>query len=100
MIQYIKQKRGEKTMVTRAKRATNNRWDAKNMCVLGCKVRKEEAERFRTACKVLGTSPNEVFRTAMRDFMAEHTGEGASDLCKVTEAVKDAQEEQGNSTAD
>ena len=52
-----------------AKRRANNKWDGENMTVLGCKVRKEIAEEFKAECKHRGTSPNEVFRAAISDFM-------------------------------
>ena len=58
-------------MVTRAKRATNNKWDSENMTVLGCKVRKDIADDFKAACKAAGTTPNAVFRAALDDFMAK-----------------------------
>lgn len=57
-------------MVTRAKRASNNKWDAENMTVLGCKVRKDLADQFKAACKIAGTTPSAVFRAALDDFMA------------------------------
>ena len=56
-------------MVTRAKRASNNKWDAENMTVLGCKVKKERAEEFKAACRQAGTTPNAVFTKAIDDFM-------------------------------
>lgn len=59
-------------MVTRAKRASNNKWDAENMKVLGCKMRRDRAEAFQALCKVMGTSPNAVFQAAAEAFMAEH----------------------------
>lgn len=62
-------------MVTRAKRASNNKWDAENMKVLGCKMRRDRAEAFQALCKVVGTSPNEVFRAAAEAFMLEHGGQ-------------------------
>lgn len=58
-------------MVTRAKRATNNKWDSENMTVLGCKVRKSIADDFKAACKAAGTSPNAVFRYALDEFMKD-----------------------------
>lgn len=39
------------------------------MAVLGCKVRKERAEEFKTACKAAGTTPNAVFTAAINDFL-------------------------------
>ena len=41
-----------------------NKWDAENMTVLGCKLRKEDADKFRAAC-------NAVFKEAIKLFM-EH----------------------------
>lgn len=58
-------------MVTRAKRATNNKWDSENMTVLGCKVRNSIADDFKSACKAVGTSPNAVFRYALDEFMKD-----------------------------
>ena len=59
-------------MVTRAKRANNNKWDATNMTVLGCKVKRDEADAFREACRLAGTSPNAVFKAAIDEFMREN----------------------------
>ena len=56
-------------MVTRAERANNNKWDAVNMTVLGCKVKRDEADAFREACRMPGTSPNAIFKAAIDDFM-------------------------------
>lgn len=58
--------------LTDAKRKANNKWDAANMTVLGCKVRKDKAEQFKAACKSAGTTPNAVFTSAMDEFMEEH----------------------------
>lgn len=57
--------------LTEAKRRANNKWDAANMTVLGCKVRKDKAEAFKTACKSAGTTPNAVFTAAMDKFLSE-----------------------------
>ena len=59
-------------MVTRAKRANNNKWHAANMSVLGCKVKREYADAFREACRECGTTPNEVFKNAIQSFMEEY----------------------------
>lgn len=58
-------------MVTRAKRASNNRWDAQNMSVLTCKMKNETAASFRAACKLAGTTPNAVFRAAAEDLIEQ-----------------------------
>ena len=51
--------------LTDAKRRANNKYIAANMTVLGCKMRKDKAERFKTACKLAGTTPNAVFTKAV-----------------------------------
>lgn len=58
-------------MVTKAKRASNNRWDKENMSVLTCKMRNETAANFRAACKLVGTTPNAVFRAAAEDLIEQ-----------------------------
>lgn len=61
-------------MVTKAKRASNNRWDKENMSVLTCKMRNETAASFRAACKLVGTTPNAVFRAAAEDLIERVKG--------------------------
>ncbi len=55
--------------LTDAQRRANNKYIAQHMTVLGCKVRKEDADAFRAACAARGTTVNAVFRRAMEDFM-------------------------------
>ena len=57
--------------LTDAKRRANNKYIAEHMTVLGCKVKKEEADSFRAACAARGTTVNAVFRRAMEDFMGK-----------------------------
>lgn len=52
-----------------AQKRANNKWDSEHMAVLGCKLRKEDAEAFRTKCRERGTSPNAVFKEAIERFM-------------------------------
>lgn len=58
-------------MITEAKKKSNQRWDAKNMAVLGCKMRKEKAEQFKAACRAAGTTVNAVYTKATDDFLSE-----------------------------
>lgn len=58
-------------MVTKAKRAANDKWDSANMTKLGCKIRKDKAEEFKAACKLAGTTPNAVFRAAAEDLIEQ-----------------------------
>ena len=59
-------------MLTEKQKKSRNKWDAANMTVLGCKVRRDRAEQFKDACKKNSTSPNAVFMAAMEKFMEEH----------------------------
>ena len=59
--------------LTESKRRANNKYIAKNMTVLGCKIRKDDAEKFKQACAAAGTTPNAVFRKAIDEFMKENT---------------------------
>lgn len=52
-----------------AQKRANNKWDSEHMAVLGCKLRKEDAEAFRRMCRERGTSPNAVFKEAIERFM-------------------------------
>ena len=59
---------------TEAQKRAVKKYQAAHCTTMGCKLRKEEAEAFRAACKAAGTSPNAVFRAAISQFMAEHPG--------------------------
>ena len=54
--------------ISRSKRASNNKWDKENMTVLGCKVKKEDAERYRAAAEAAGTTINAVLKQALEDL--------------------------------
>lgn len=57
---------------TEAQRRAENKYAKKNLVVLGCKMRKEYAEQFKSACYSAGTTPNAVFTAAAADFMEQH----------------------------
>ena len=59
--------------LTDAQRRANNKYIAENMTVLGCKVRKTDADRFRAAAAATGTTINAVLRAALDD-LAERAG--------------------------
>lgn len=55
--------------LTDAQRRANNKYISKNMTVLGCKVRKDYADRVRKKAKDKGTSVNAILKKALDDFM-------------------------------
>lgn len=58
--------------LTDAKRKANNKYIAANMTVLGCKVRRDKANHFKSACREAGTTPNAVFTGAIDEFLRDH----------------------------
>lgn len=58
-------------MKTDAKRRADNKWDAENMKIVSCKIRKEKAERFRAACVLNGTTPSSVLRECIDEYLKE-----------------------------
>ena len=56
-------------MVTEARKRANAKWDK---TIIGCKVKKDYAARFRAACVAAGTTPNAVLKQAADDFLKEH----------------------------
>jgi len=58
--------------VSKAKKTARNKWDKENMTVLGCKVKVEEAERFKAATKARGTNPNAVFKACMEQYLEKY----------------------------
>ena len=55
--------------LTEAQKRANNKYIAEHMTVLGCKVRKEYAERVREKAKAEGTSVNEIQKKALDEFL-------------------------------
>lgn len=49
-------------MPTDAQSRARNKWDAENMSVISCKLKREIAENFKTTAKSRGTTPNELIR--------------------------------------
>ena len=47
------------------------KWDKENMTTLGCKVKKEQAEKFKSYCKNQGKTSNAVLREYVLDCIDE-----------------------------
>lgn len=56
--------------LTDAKRRANNKHIAKNYTVLGCKVRKEYADKVRAACAANGDTVNAIMKRALDDYLS------------------------------
>lgn len=55
--------------LTDAQRRANNKYISEHMTVIGCKVRKDYADRVRQKAKDEGTSVNAILKKALDDFM-------------------------------
>lgn len=52
------------------------KWDKENMSVLGCKVKKEQAETFKAYCARQGKTVNTVLRDYVLDCIGEKEAGG------------------------
>ena len=57
--------------VSNAKKKANAKWDSENMATLACKVKRDQADKFKAYCAGVGKSSNAV----LRDFVLESIGE-------------------------
>lgn len=48
--------------VSEAKKKANAKWDSENMATLACKVKKTQAEQFKSYCKMQGKTSNTILR--------------------------------------
>ena len=55
--------------LTEAQKRANNKYIAEHMTVLGCKVRKEYADKVREKARVEGTSVNAILKRALDEFL-------------------------------
>lgn len=58
-------------MPTEAQKRSRGKWDAKNMAVISCKLKREIAESFKTTAKSRGTTPNELIRGWIAEYLAD-----------------------------
>lgn len=61
--------------VSKAKMASNAKWDQKNMAYLKCKVRTETAEAFKTYAEEHGTSVHALLKSYVECCLAEDAEE-------------------------
>lgn len=55
---------------TDAQKRAAKKYQAAHLASVGIKLRKEDAEAFKAACKAAGTTPSAVLRDAITRFMA------------------------------
>ena len=57
--------------VAESRKRVNVKWDAENMTTLGCRVKKEQADRFKAYCSEIGKTSNAVLRDYVLDCIGE-----------------------------
>ena len=57
--------------VAESRKRANVKWDAENMTKLGCRVKKEQADRFKAYCSEIGKTSNAVLRDYVLDCIGE-----------------------------
>ena len=60
-------------MPTDAQKSARDKWDAENMSVISCKLKREIAEEFKAAAKRDGKTANELFRGWIAAYLAQKT---------------------------
>lgn len=56
---------------TEAQKRASNKYNLKNMSTLGCKVKKEEAAKFKEYCNLQGKTANTVLREYVYSCIGE-----------------------------
>ena len=54
--------------VSESKKKSNRKWDDENMAALACRVRKEEADKYRELAKSQGKSIHAVIRNLLQEW--------------------------------
>lgn len=49
-------------MTSEAQKKSRNKWDKANMAVIGCKMKREQAEKFKQYAKQQGTTANNLLK--------------------------------------
>ena len=57
--------------ISEAHKKGNRKWDAANMKIVACKIKKEEAERFKQYAQDHNTTPNALLREYVRKCINE-----------------------------
>ena len=60
-------RRGDTMPVSESKKKANAKWDSENMATVACKIKKSQAEKFKSYCSSIGKTSNAV----IRDYVLE-----------------------------
>lgn len=62
-------------MLSEAQKKSRNKWDKDNMATLGCKVKKEQAARFKQYAEDKGTTGNALLKQYVLECIDEDRNE-------------------------
>ena len=62
--------------VSEKKKISNQKWDKENMTIIGCRVRKTEAERIKEYAARHGTNVNSLLLSYVRNMIENENSEG------------------------
>ena len=71
IIKWYNYLRGCFLMPSEAQKNSRNKWDKQNMATLGCKVKKEQAEKFKNYAANKGTTANALLKDFVLDKISE-----------------------------
>ena len=74
-------------MPTEAQKRARNKWGAENRTVIGCKMRREDAEAFKAAAQEDGTNPNELLRGWIGDYMSREESDMTNDQIQALATI-------------
>lgn len=57
--------------VSDSQKKARDKWDGENMATLGCKVKKEQAEKFKAAALRSGTTANAMLKSYVLEVINE-----------------------------
>ena len=58
-------------MVRESQKKARDKWDAENMATIGCKLKKEQAERFKAYAASQGTTVSRLIKELVLDTIGE-----------------------------
>lgn len=65
--------------IPRSKRAANNKWDAENMQIVACKIKKSDAAAFKAYATEKGTTPNALLRGYVYECIGKADDQGSTE---------------------
>lgn len=65
--------------VSRAKRASNNKWDKENMKIVACKIKIDDADAFKKYAEDNSTTPNALLRKYIYSCIGKNEEETSSE---------------------